>query len=307
MTRYPQTARACLTKMITHMRQNYTCAEKTLEFYDYTCRSAIAILEQIGGETLPYKLKERDIKRFLEYMEKERYAIVTRKGYTHALSRLCRHYGNDVVERMRIRWPHDTRPTVDWLTTEQVRAIMEYKKTPLQAMGIHCMLQLGMRRIEAIRLRISDINMQARTLSVLGKGPQGGKPRLIPFHPKTREVLTVYLVYRDDLIQEARRHRPISTVVPDNLFINYRGRMLHPYDEDGWGWDKSVIVPIRKDLGFQFSNHTLRRTFGRLMWRAGIPLVTLSKLMGHEDVAITMKYIGVDIDDMVSAMEMCPI
>lgn len=27
---------------------------------------------------------------------------------------------------------------------------------------------------------------------------------------------------------------------------------LGPYEEDGWGFDKAVIVPLRKKLGFPF-------------------------------------------------------
>lgn len=56
------------------------------------------------------------------------------------------------------------------------------------------------------------------------------------------------------------------------------------------------------EVGFEFSNHTLRRTFGRAMYRSKVPLATIAKILGHESTDVTLTYIGVDLDDMSVAM-----
>ena len=53
----------------------------------------------------------------------------------------------------------------------------------------------------------------------------------------------------------------------------------------------------------RFFNHTLRRTFGRTMYRSGVEVATISKMMGHESIDQTLKYIGVGLDDMSSAIQ----
>ncbi len=64
-----------------------------------------------------------------------------------------------------------------------------------------------------------------------------------------------------------------------------------------------MLKPLGEQIGVKFSNHTLRRTFGRTMYRSSVEVATISKMMGHESIDQTLKYIGVDLDDMCSAMK----
>lgn len=63
-----------------------------------------------------------------------------------------------------------------------------------------------------------------------------------------------------------------------------------------------MIHKVRDRAGFEFSNHTLRRTFGRRLYRAKIPIETISKLYGHDDTQTTIRYLGINLDDMGSAL-----
>jgi len=49
------------------------------------------------------------------------------------------------------------------------------------------------------------------------------------------------------------------------------------------------------------SNHTLRRTCGRMLFHAGVPIETISKILGHADIRTTLLYLGLNIDDMNAA------
>jgi site-specific recombinase XerD len=46
------------------------------------------------------------------------------------------------------------------------------------------------------------------------------------------------------------------------------------------------------------SNHDLRRSFGRISYHAGVPLIDLKNLYGHEKLDMTVWYIGIEDDQM---------
>lgn len=50
--------------------------------------------------------------------------------------------------------------------------------------------------------------------------------------------------------------------------------------------------------------HALRRTFGRTLWKKGVPLEVIAQLMGHEDTVTTKRYLALDTDDMAQAMSL---
>ena len=75
-----------------------------------------------------------------------------------------------------------------------------------------------------------------------------------------------------------------------------------PYTDRGHSIDRAVMHKLSERLGFYFSNHTLHRTFGRTAYRAGIPIETIAKLLGHEDVKTTIRYLGIDLDEMGAAL-----
>ena len=106
--------------------------------------------------------------------------------------------------------------------------------------------------------------------------------------------------FRDSLIRTVRLQRP-KAEVPDTLLIWGRGKALHEYCDKATGIDE-IMKDLSAQVGIKFSHHTLRRTFGRTMFRSGVNVATIAKMMGHESTEMTLRYIGVDLDDMNNAM-----
>lgn len=302
MSKYPQTAEACLTKFERDLQTSSSLSPRTITFYRETAHAVTEILRAQHLQTLPHMIKEHDVRQLLDWMARNNLAIATRKGYMSALKKYCNHYGNNIVGSVMFQFPHDRRPKVDWLDPDDARKLLACDKSPIQEITIHCELCLGMRRVEVVRLRTSDLHFNEGYVIVTGKGPQGGKPRTVPFARETLAVLQRWLAVRDEMIGEALKRYPVSTVIPDNVVLWLKAGRLHPYSEEGYGLDKVVTLPLSKSLGFHFSNHTLRRTFGRAMFRAGVPTETIAKILGHESTEVTLRYIGVDLDDMRRAM-----
>lgn len=134
----------------------------------------------------------------------------------------------------------------------------------------------GLRRIEVLRLRARDIDLERHRLRVLGKGKNGGKWRTIPLFPETERVL--------------RRLRigagPDSRVVP--LSRSGADLLLH----------RAAVRAGLPSRGLRVSHHDLRRTFGRLSYQSGMDLVQLKNLYGHASLDQTVHYVGLDEDRM---------
>ena len=72
----------------------------------------------------------------------------------------------------------------------------------MERIVMHLELKIGLRRIEVLRLKVSDVGLGH--LQLLGKGRLGGKTRTNPFHPDTNAELTYWFKLRDVEIEKAR-------------------------------------------------------------------------------------------------------
>ncbi len=88
--------------------------------------------------------------------------------------------------------------------------------------------------------------------------------------------------------------------MPEELLIYEQGGELKPYH-------KTSIDDFLKGLGarvgVELSNHDLRRTCGRMMYRAEIRIEAIARIFGHADTRTTIRYLGLDFEDMSSSMK----
>lgn len=292
MGRRPVSPESSITNMLEGMRREGMLTDRSIEFYGEQAKIILKDLQALQLETEPWRLTIEDAQRLLNHWESKGLAVSTRRGYFAALRTWTGYYGNNDLQKMRVIFPTDSRPTADWLTDEQARRLIALPKSPLEDLIIHCELCLGMRRVEVLRLQESDFNYTGQFVDIHGKGPRGGKPRRMPFHRDTCRILHAWLKERLQLSIGCRNN-------PANLLVYRKGQKLYAYQDSGIDLRLKRIAAA---LGFQFSNHTLRRTFGRLMWLAGVRIETITKMLGHTSSTTTLRYIGVDMDDMSAAM-----
>lgn len=43
-----------------------------------------------------------------------------------------------------------------------------------------------------------------------------------------------------------------------------------------------------------------------MLWAAGVDIVTIATILGHSSIEVTIKYLGIKLDDMESAMDRMP-
>lgn len=279
-------------------------APRTVNFYIESVHAVEKILENGGMETAPRKIGKAEILYLLEYCKEHDFTMQTRKGYFSSLRKYCKIFGSSKVsEWPRIRLPPDRRPNATWLTPDQAKALLSAEMDPKQKVVVHLELCLGLRHVEVIRLRVHDIDDIHGLIRVRGKGPQGDKPRTLPYTFGTAEAIASWAAMRKDLVERSKKRYPISATIPDELIVWERKDILHPYSEEGYGLDKVVCLKLSEQLGFHITNHGLRRTFGRALYHSGVKIETISAIMGHESTQETLKYIGLGLDDMRAALE----
>jgi site-specific recombinase XerD len=137
------------------------------------------------------------------------------------------------------------------------------------------MYWIGLRVGEVAALRVSDLipdrdPAMGGRLRVLGKGQ---KERVVPLMAAMVEQWEAWLAQRpvveSDLLFITRRKTGIST-------RGIQERLTH----------------YAQQAGMQVSCHQLRHTFGRRMVEGQMPVLSLSKLMGHAQVTTTQVYIA---------------
>jgi len=210
----------------------------------------------------------------------EKYASMS-GGYRRYVYTITRSFllfcENSNALKYKVRVRGYCRQHIDWLTPIETEAILATPMNAREALMIRAGLLQGMRRIEVLRLTVFNSEQALRTgiLRIHGKG---GKVREIPLHPGFAEALKAYLERAPEVIGNDKL-LPIGT---EQMSKN--------------------VVDFSLRFGRRFTTHTLRRTFGRNLWLRGIPIETISELMGHVSTDMTRLYLGLNITDMRKAI-----
>ncbi len=270
-------------------------AQVTIDGYRWMINKVNRRLMDLGIDPNPRKWTEETVLIIRDRVLGHLRMPVARREMS-VLSTYSQFHRNTVIKDMALEWPRDDRVNVRWLTPQQSLAVQEAAQG-IERMVVHLELNLGLRRIEVIRLKVKDLKLGY--VDVLGKGKHGGKPRKVAFHPSTLSELNNYHMIREAEIAKARAKNPAVTV-PDNLLIYERKGQLHAYKRTAV--DK-MLARVSAKTGIEFTNHDLRRTFGRTAWLAGVPLETINDMLGHEDTKTTVLYLGLNMDDQADAMK----
>jgi len=281
-------------KYLKHL-QYHNRSQGTLKEYGYTLTAGFRSLMEGGMEFSPTRVGTAEI----HHMMTEGFT-----GTAHSIRRnisivgnFLEFCGNPVVKKMYLPWPRCERRSVDWLDPLTGKKLMNSARG-IERVIVQLELNQGMRRVEVVRLELGDL---PGMIYVKGKGRGGPKPRKLPYHHTTLVELERWQDEREGRIDQAiRKHGPV--IAPPHLLIhNHTPKGLTQYTPKGIS---NIMVSLSKRTGIRFTNHTLRRTFGRKCWQAGMKLETIKELLGHDTIEQTIQYLGIRDDDKVEAMQM---
>lgn len=283
----------CVTGYVDYMTREAQYADRTIREYRWAIVRCHDVVREGNGPENPEKVSETDL-RYL--MDHQTGCTANRKFNWTAYAGFLKWCGNQAIQKVKPRWPPVERVRVDWLEPADACAVRDaaMRMDCLTALIVHLELDLCLRRVEIMRLKVRDVHKDY--LAVLGKGRMGGKPRTVSLVPgESQEVIGRYLEQRRQL--ESMTEGPQT----DALVVYLRDGKLNPYRRCALD---NRLKALQMDAGISFlGHHTLRRTGGRLMWLAKVPIETIASVMGHESTEMTLRYIGVNLGDQCRAFE----
>ncbi len=132
------------------------------------------------------------------------------------------------------------------------------------------MLDTGLRRSEVANLNVEDIELHNQMVTVTGKG---NKQRRVSYSNAVQVLLTEWLRFRG--MEEG------------SVF----GLSSHSV--------RTVFRRIGEDVGLErFHPHLYRHQAATMMVRANMDLATVKRILGHSDIATTLKYLSLSDDDV---------
>ena len=157
--------------------------------------------------------------------------------------------------------------------------LVNVRDRAMVAVTLYCAL----RRIEVIRMTLPDVDLEAQTLLVRGKG---AKERTVWFNGDVTGPLSEWLAIRPHAGSDA-------------VWLTEAGE---PLSREGWA---NRFRVLRKRAGVDLPSvalHRLRAARATALARA-LPLPVVQRLLGHSNIATTMRYVGVTDADLMRAAE----
>jgi integrase/recombinase XerD len=184
-----------------------------------------------------------------------------------------------------VRPPTPGRRLPKSLTIDEVLALLEGAGGESPSDGpltlrnralLELLYSTGSRISEAVGLDVDDIDTQARSVLLRGKG---GKQRLVPIGRPAVQTLDAYLVRgRPEL---ARRGRGTAAI-----FLNARGGRLSRQS----AWQVLQDAAERAGITSGVSPHMLRHSFATHLLEGGADVRVVQELLGHASVTTTQIY-----------------
>src|SRR5215469_100336 len=168
--------------------------------------------------------------------------------------------------------PHKL-PTV--LSQEEVTRLIGAAPNRMHRTLLMLLYGTGMRRTEASRLKVSDIDSQRMVIHI--QQVKGLRDRDVPLTPKLLEVLRDYWRWK----------KPRVYLFPSK--IGDPG--IEQPISDKTIWNACRAAATRAGINKKLSPHTLRHRFATHLLESGADLRTIQLLMGHERLQDTTIYL----------------
>ena len=247
------------------------------KFFKY-CESELEIVEL-------EEITHLHIKQYLNYLKEKGLTptyINTILKNIRSFYAYCYKEGYCINIAKKVSWLREKKVIIDTFTDKEVRKILDvYKLDSYINARNKCIMAVlfdtGIRNLELCNL--SKLDVRESVIFILGKG---NKERLVPISPYLKKVMIKYERIRDTYLKDNILHY-------DNYFLSYRNKPLTTEAIERVvrlaGKEAKVSDSIR------CSPHTCRHYYAQAQLRNGLDVYSLSRLLGHETVDITKRYL----------------
>ena len=259
--------------------QNYS--PKTLRAYGDDLHQFLSWVEKNRVDwDIPTRFSRVDIEGFMQYLAAQRMTGVTRVRKLAAIRKFFTFLEENSIlaanpaHTVKGARREEKEPNI--LYKEQYKALLYEASDNIRDYAIiQTFLQTGIRLSELANLRVDEVDVEHRILTV--RQGKGKKDRQIPLVDDAVKALRNYMRYRNTQL-----------ILDDEiLFLAKNGTSLNVSTVKYTVAKYVKRAGIRKKTGV----HTLRHTFGAHKADKNMSLATLQELMGHKKKETTLKYI----------------
>ncbi len=269
-------------------------SKNTIQSYRSDLKKFEVFLLKTNVKELKY-IKPEIVREFLYEQSKK----VTGKTQGRIISTLRSFYNFLVLEKIAennpiedIDYPKIYSKVPFVLSTNEIdKIILQASHTKFGTRNqtmIEVMYSCGLRVSEVIEMKISNIFFDESLIKVLGKGK---KERFVPLSCIAKKLLYNY-------IECERKESKFDKQSVDIVFLNNRGGKLSRIMLYNIINDAALAAKITSKI----SPHTLRHSFATHLIENGADIISIQKMMGHENIVTTEKYLNVNKKHLVETM-----
>jgi integrase/recombinase XerD len=180
----------------------------------------------------------------------------------------------------QVKWVKERKVVINTFTDDEVKVMLNYfKGNDYLSIRNKCIVAMlvdtGIRNFELCTLKTN--NLGETTIKILGKGD---KERYVYISPMLKKYMIRYERVKDMYFKN-------HNLEHDNYFLSYRGNPLTTE-----GVERVVKLCGQSiDREIRISPHTMRHYFAQAQLQNGLDVYSLSRLLGHENISITKRYL----------------
>ena len=285
-----------LNKFKNFLKIERNMSDNTIQSYLYDIKKLKSFILDKKINKNPTKLSEDEIREFVFFISKE----IKSRTQARIISGLKKFFDFLLIENLISDNPVDNIETPkvginlpNTLSLDEIDKLISNinlkSKTGKRNIAIvELLYSCGLRVSELIELKISDLFFRESLIKVTGKG---NKERFVPVSKLAQKYIFEY-------INNSRNINKINHGHEDTLFLNERGSKLSRV---------MIFIIIKKlknlaGISKKIGPHTLRHSFATHLLQNGADLITIQKMMGHESITTTERYLHVDKKHLINSV-----
>lgn len=252
-------------------------------------------------------IKQKDIQFFLNnksnysYSSLQKMRTVLYGIFEYAIANdYC--YKNPVKGTQLARRSTDRAGEKRAYTYQQALKVISLAQNIKNGSDIIILLKTGLRRSELLALRWENIDMEKKIIHIRESVSETGTG--LEIHPCKSIKSIRDIPFDDELYDIFSKMKQTGFVIKGQ-----NGKNMNPHN---WSYKRYAVVNKKiqqtaeqKGIALPLLNpHELRHTFGSILYGRGVDIVTISKLMGHSSIEITVKlYVHDSLEKKMEAIQ----
>lgn len=259
---------------------------RTIKGYYNNTALFLNFLEKHGSVTALESIRPQHIKKYLQYLLGKKLS----PSYINGILKCLRAYfkyadGEGYLENnpaKKVNWQREGKVLIETFTDEEVLSLLNaFSGSDYLSIRNKLILAIafdtGARNTEICSITEADI--RDNVILIHGKG---NKERHVPLTPYLKKLLAKYLRVKDRYFDDKNIKHP-------NLLLSRTGRPLTKEAMEHVFRQAAENANVRESI--RCSPHTARHYYAQTNLRNGLDVYSLSRLLGHENINITKRYL----------------